>query len=212
MSCLLYDYDEEADNGIDIDELYEKKHQDDLRQLSLFNKILNRTQKKIRATTKNIRNEKYIWFQIPDYLFGEPIYSHTDCIAFVVHKLQENGFEVTTYAQNWIFITWHHWIPFYVRDEYKRKTGNTMDELGNIKIKESAASAASSLSEASSSSSSFSSAGKKQFGQFDNNNNGTNTMTPEMIMSNNTRSTKSFKPGNFIYRDDLLQTMEKRFS
>ena len=40
MSCLLYVDEEEANNKISIDDLYEKKHQRDLKQISIFNKLL----------------------------------------------------------------------------------------------------------------------------------------------------------------------------
>jgi hypothetical protein len=42
MSCLLYVDDTETNKKINIDELYDKKKQRDLKQLSIFNKILNR--------------------------------------------------------------------------------------------------------------------------------------------------------------------------
>ena len=30
-----------------------------------------------------------------------------------------------------LFISWNHWIPLYVRDEYKKKTGIEIDQFGN---------------------------------------------------------------------------------
>ena len=41
MSCFLFTDDEESNRKINIDELYEKQQQKDLKQLSIFNKILN---------------------------------------------------------------------------------------------------------------------------------------------------------------------------
>ena len=41
MSCFLFVDDEETRGKVNIDELYEKNQQRDLKQLSIFNKLLN---------------------------------------------------------------------------------------------------------------------------------------------------------------------------
>ena len=41
MSSFLFSTDEESTGKINIDELYDKAQQRDLKQLSIFNKILN---------------------------------------------------------------------------------------------------------------------------------------------------------------------------
>ena len=33
---------------------------------------------------------------------------------------------------NTLFISWMHWIPSYVRNEIKKKTGNVIDQFGNL--------------------------------------------------------------------------------
>jgi hypothetical protein len=97
--AFLYVNDEETTAKINIDELYEKKQKRDQRQLSVFNKILNRINKRITTTSQMKRDEKYIWYQVPPYIFGEPIYDQTDCIAYVVTKLAENGF-INAYSKD----------------------------------------------------------------------------------------------------------------
>lgn len=132
MSCILFAEDDDAVNKINIDELYEKDQRRNLKQLSIFNKILNRVQNRIRITGRNKRNEKHIWFTIPEFIFGEPVYDKTDCIAYVVTKLEENGFFIKFMYPNTLFITWENWVPSYTRNEIKKKTGIVLDEKGNI--------------------------------------------------------------------------------
>jgi hypothetical protein len=132
MSCILYVEDDDAVRKINIDELYEKDQKRDLKQLSIFNKILNRIHRRITITSRTKRNEKYIWFTIPDFIFGEPVYDRTDCIAYVVTKLEENGFFIRFMYPNTLFITWENWVPGYTRTEIKKKTGIILDEKGNI--------------------------------------------------------------------------------
>jgi hypothetical protein len=132
MSCLLYVDDEEAARKINIDDLYEKKHQRDLKQISIFNKILNRIHKRIQFTGRNKRNDKHIWFTVPEFIFGEPNYDNGECLAFLVVKLEENGFFVKYMHPNTLFVSWENWIPAYARNELKKKTGIVVDERGNV--------------------------------------------------------------------------------
>jgi hypothetical protein len=132
MSCVLYVEDDDAVRKVNIDELYEKDQRRDLKQLSIFNKILNRVHRRITVTSRTKRNEKFIWFTIPEFIFGEPVYDKTDCIAYVVTKLEENGFFIRFIYPNTLFITWENWVPSYTRNEIKKKTGIVLDEKGNI--------------------------------------------------------------------------------
>ena len=55
-----------------------------------------------------------------------------DHVAFLMDKLQENGFMVRYTHPNLLFISWNHWVPSYVRSEIKKKTGVNVDGYGNI--------------------------------------------------------------------------------
>ena len=132
MACLLYVDDEETNSKINIDDLYEKRKIRDQKQLSIFNKILNRVHRRITHTGRNKANDKHIWFTVPEYIFGEPVYDKSNCIGYLVAKLQDNGFYVKYVHPNTLFVSWNEWIPSYVRTEFKKKTGIVIDERGNI--------------------------------------------------------------------------------
>lgn len=132
MSCFLYIEDKEASHKINIDELYENRKRRDLKQLNIFDKLLNRIHKRITFTGRNKKNDKHIWFNIPDFIFGEPTYDKGDCIGYLAAKLEDNGFYVKYLHPNTFFISWNEWIPSYVRTEFKKKTGIVIDEKGNV--------------------------------------------------------------------------------
>ena len=67
---LLFVEDDDRLNKINIDDLYENKKRRDLKQIAIFNKILNRLYKRIQLTARNKTNEKHVWFNIPEYIFG----------------------------------------------------------------------------------------------------------------------------------------------
>ena len=133
MSCFLFASDEESNRNVNIDDLYQINHKRDLKQLSIFNKILNRIHKRIESVGKNRRNEKHVWFTVPGYIFGEPLYDNGEIIGYLVSKLKDNGFFVKYVHPNTLFISWHEWVPSYVRNEIKKKLGIVIDEKG-VKI------------------------------------------------------------------------------
>jgi hypothetical protein len=132
MSNFLFSTDEETTGKVNIDDLYNKSHQRDLKQLSIFNKILNRIHNKIKTTTRCQKKDTHVWFAVPEYIFGESVYNQGDCIGYLVVKLEENGFNVRYVHPNTLFVSWANWIPSYVRTEIKKKTGKVLDEKGNI--------------------------------------------------------------------------------
>jgi Family of unknown function (DUF5759) len=129
-NLLLYD-EEEAAGKLNIDDLYERNMRRDLKQLSLFNKLLNRVHKRIQ-TCSRFKRDKYIWFTVPEFLFGEPTYDQADCISYIIAKLVENGFSVQYMHPHTLFVSWDQWIPSYVRNEVKNKTGKVINEKGQV--------------------------------------------------------------------------------
>ena len=56
---------------------------------------------------------------------------------YIIDSLNDDGFLTRYTHPNLLFISWRHCIPHYVRDEYKKKTGISIDKFGNeIKKKE----------------------------------------------------------------------------
>ncbi len=120
---------------ISIDDLYEKKRQQDLSKLALFNKLLNRIHVKIKTASRQKVDEQFCWYVIPETMIGVPKYDQASCIAYIIDKLKTNGFNVRYIHPNLLFISWLHWIPAYVRTELKKKTGIVINEYGE-KIEE----------------------------------------------------------------------------
>lgn len=194
MSVFLYVNDEESSGKVNIDELYEKKKKRDLKQLSIFNKILNRIHVRIRVTGRNTKNDQHIWFNVPEYIFGEAVYNKAECIAYLVNKLQDNGFLVKYIHPNTMFISWSNWIPQYIRAEFKKKTGKTINEKGDI----------------------TSDPRKEQDGEDDINqglfNTGTSGQqaTPKKEQKQFTPIDKYRPSGKFVYNDGVLEQIDKR--
>jgi hypothetical protein len=195
MSCFLYTTDSDAVGKINIDDLYNNKQKRDMKQVSIFNKILNRIHNRITLTGRSRKNDQHIWFTVPEYIFGEPVYDKAECIAYLIAKLEENRFHIRYLHPNTLFVSWSNWIPSYVRNEYKKRTGISVDDQGQV-IK-----------------------------RKDDSNEIVDDGNPDSKLLNNGSaktggngqkdytSTKQYKPtGNLVYNPDMFERIEKKIT
>jgi hypothetical protein len=120
---------------LNIDELYQTKQKIDLNRLELFNKLLKRIHSKIIFISKKRDQYNFCSYVMPEILIGYPNYNLADCLNYIMSSLKNDGFRCRYIHPNLLFISWDHWVPSYVRDEIRKKTGITVDHLGN-KIQE----------------------------------------------------------------------------
>ena len=184
---------------INIDDLYEKKRIYDLNKLELFNKILNRVHVRIKTTSSQKLNETFCWYVVPEMMIGVPRYDHGACIAYIINELRDNGFLTRYTHPNLLLISWKHWIPSYVRNEIKKKTGVVVDGYGN-KLQNGAG-------------------GKNKSAIDDNpnnilfqlNNNDDYEIPASAAKTKEFKSIDTYKPsGNLIYNQDLLRKIEDK--
>jgi hypothetical protein len=173
---------------INIDELYEKKRQHDVGKLELFNKILNRIHVRIKTTSRQKLDEQFCWFVVPEVIIGVPKYDQGACIAYIVDKLKTNGFHVKYIHPNTLLISWLHWVPSYVRNELKNKTGIIVNEYGEK------------LNEVDNSSPPLTQPNET-----------THPSTKIQLSGKSYTPITSYKPsGNLVYANDLLNKLEKK--
>jgi hypothetical protein len=197
-SIFTLDNIEDFSEKLNIDELYERKRHHDIMKLELFNKMLNSVHKRIKLTSRQKIDNQMCWYLVPETILGVPKYDQGACIAFLMDKLKNNGFNVRYIHPNLLFISWMHWVPGYIRSEFKKKTGIAIneygqkveekDEDGNIKMIENPSDPNDYLLK-----------------QNDPNQKG----KPE---KKEYTPIKSYKPsGNLVYDDDILNKIEGKF-
>ena len=118
---------------LNIDELFETKKKSDLNRLSIYSKLLSRIHHKIKMTSKQRDNSQFCSFIMPEVLLGYPNYDFSECLTFIIDRLNNDGFVTRYIHPNLIFICWSHWVPEYVRDEFKKKTNTEVNSLGETK-------------------------------------------------------------------------------
>ena len=184
---------------ISIDELYEKKRQQDLSKLALFNKILNRIHVRIKTASRQKVDENFCWYVVPETMIGVPKYDQAACIAYIMDKLKTNGFHIRYIHPNLMFISWAHWVPDYVRTELKKKTGIVVNEFGQRIIEETDEQGNQTITNTPSDPNDY------MLNRQDPNQKG---KPPKKEYT----PIKSYKPsGNLVYDNELLDKMENRF-
>ena len=122
--------EDDLNERINIDDLYEKKRLQDLNKLTIFKKVLGQAHKKIKVASNQKNNSISCWFLVPEHILGVSRFDNPGCIAYLMTNLEKNKFLVKYYHPNAIYISWHHWMPAYIRDEVKKRYGIAVDEFG----------------------------------------------------------------------------------
>ena len=123
--------DDSLRTKINLDDLYEKKNKIQDQKEKCYKKILARAHTKIKQTARLRAQDEFCFFLVPEFQIGVPSYDIAACIAYVMDKLQKNGFNVKYTHPNLIFISWNHYIDKRQRHEYKKNTGIAIDGFGN---------------------------------------------------------------------------------
>jgi hypothetical protein len=115
---------------INLDDLYERKNQVEQNRIKIYQKILNRVHTKIKTTSRQRIAEQYCFFIIPEFLVGTPRYDSAACTAYIIDKLQDNGFNTKYTHPNFLFISWQHYIEKNKRILFKKQNGYSIDGFG----------------------------------------------------------------------------------
>jgi hypothetical protein len=98
------------------------------RKNKTFDKLVEMCYSKIINTNKT-SNEYSCIFEVPNLVFGLPLYNINDAIKYIMIKLIDKGFEVHLAIPNKIFISWKpesEKLSSYCRDLYQLDNPNKL--------------------------------------------------------------------------------------
>jgi hypothetical protein len=131
-------------------------------------------------------------------------------------KLEENDFQVRYTHPNLIFISWGHYIPTYVRTEFKKKTGIAIDEHGNRKDEPENANNATDGTDGGGGIRLITNSSNSDNGNLDHallNRNKSMTPNANVILKKEYKPITSYKPtGNLVYSNDFLKKIDERIN
>ena len=201
MNIFTLSDEDNLSDKLNMDDLFEKKREISENKLHLYNKILNRIHDKIKITSRqNQGKEQFCWYIIPEIMIGIPRYNVAECVEYILRKLRENNFVIRYTHPNLVFISWQHWVPGYVRQEYKKQTGESIDGMWNLIVNNPL------LTNGESSNNNASDPNNLILNKNDKN----DKIKINKEKEKDYNSTKNYKPSG-IYNNDLLKKIQDKF-
>jgi len=127
-------YSEPTDYSFSVYEIHKKQKEKESRRLQIYKTILGRCFKRIKLAVEN--EEKFCFFQMPEYIAGTPLYNMTECLLFILQELTSKGFQ-SKYCENLlIYITWPQ-KEKSLKLEYKKSENklSRLEEEMNLKYR-----------------------------------------------------------------------------
>jgi len=114
---------------LNILDLQRKINERKNRSTACFERILEICHKKIlfHCDRKNMR----FFYEVPEYMFGYPLFNVNDAIRYVVNALSNNGFLAVYYFPKFIYISW----DMDEIDEHKKQTFSKEKPVPKLDIK-----------------------------------------------------------------------------
>lgn len=89
---------------INAKDLMTKQKERELLKYKTFDKIYFIIEKKIILASNS--NFYYIWYKIPEFIYGAPLFNHSECIQVITSRLTKNNFKVEQFDNNILLISW----------------------------------------------------------------------------------------------------------
>ena len=91
-------------SSLNINNLYETSYKKNIQRLENFDNILKKIHNRIKYNAKI--EKTFCFYQIPEFIFGVPLYNIDDLKQYIMNSLQKDGFKMIYMDPNWLFITW----------------------------------------------------------------------------------------------------------
>tara|TARA_B100001093_G_scaffold508695_1_gene571379 strand:- start:991 stop:1425 length:435 start_codon:yes stop_codon:yes gene_type:complete len=87
-----------------ISELFETTNKKNLMRLEIYDDVLVKCHRRIKYNSTLERT--YCFFQIPEFIFGVPLYKVEEMRIYIINSLKKDGLQVMYINPNWLFISW----------------------------------------------------------------------------------------------------------
>ena len=112
-------------SDFDINILIDDQYKQQQKKLDIYNKILNKIYNKIKLVNK--RKKTDLIYEIPNYIFGFPLYNNRTCLVFIISSMRKKGFFIKFNFPNILYISWND----LVKTSLKKITSDLMKTNNN---------------------------------------------------------------------------------
>jgi len=104
--------------NMNIRELYSIQQKKIQSKQKVFDNILKRIHHQIK--TVSYRGQTNLVYSVPQFLIGIPTYDASDCMTYLLQRLQKEGFELRYLPPNNIYIDWKIDVSFQQQQQQQQ--------------------------------------------------------------------------------------------
>ena len=113
---------------LNINDLYDSINNKNFKRLKKFDDILLQIHRRIKYHAD--LEQTFCLYNIPEFIFGIPLYNVNDLKKYIINTLKKNGFKILYFHPNTIFISWD--VENKIKDKNNKK--NKKNKNNNFKL------------------------------------------------------------------------------
>ena len=113
---------------LNINELYDSINNKNFKRMEKFDNILTQIHRRIKYHAD--LEQTFCLYNIPEFIFGTPLYNVNDLKKYIINTLKKNGFKILYFHPNTIFISWD--VENKIKDKNNKK--NKKNKNNNFKL------------------------------------------------------------------------------
>ena len=111
---------------LNINDLYSSINDKNFKRMKKFDDILIQIHRRIKYHAD--LEQTFCLYNIPEFIFGTPLYNVNDLKNYIINTLKKNGFKILYFHPNTIFISWD------VENKIKNKNKKNKKKNNNFKL------------------------------------------------------------------------------
>ena len=111
---------------LNINDLYDSINNKNYKRMEKFDNILIQIHRRIKYHAD--LEQTFCLYNIPEFIFGTPLYNVNDLKNYIINTLKKNGFKILYFHPNTIFISWD------VENKIKNKNKKNKKKNNNFKL------------------------------------------------------------------------------
>ena len=111
---------------LNINDLYDSINNKNYKRMEKFDNILIQIHRRIKYHAD--LEQTFCLYNIPEFIFGTPLYNVNDLKNYIIITLKKNGFKILYFHPNTIFISWD------VENKIKNKNKKNKKKNNNFKL------------------------------------------------------------------------------
>lgn len=108
---------------INISELHEKQKIKNNNKIKCYNSILKKCSNRIKFMSD--KAQSCCFFEIPEFVFGIPLFNSRECVRYIIKTLMDEGFMVIYTHPNLLYISWD--IAYTQKNTNSSKSRNSLE-------------------------------------------------------------------------------------